>query len=622
MSLMKWICIGLLAAAAAPAFAETAPLPDSAKLLPAETLFMLSVNNLAQARAELEKTRLYELYKDPAMQPFIEQIKRRMNEEVQKQTDDLLRLMAQSEILPSGRVLLAMSLPEGEQAWESEPRFAALVQWGEKIAPVREAIEKGVEKQIADGAHKKIDRYRGAEIITVLTTPEKPDPGFEDEDEDGGEDDELVPAEPEQNHCCFIDDMTLFSNDLEMLQFMIAQHGGAQSRTLADDAEYQKARRAVGTNADAELYVNLKLILNKLFIAGSPEENEEARKNIAALGLDGLSCLSAAAKAAPKAGTTLAVKTLLATESPRRGILKMLEVSAKPFRPPLFVDPQAAEIMFVNLDIPAAADELFRILAAMNPMFAATMNNPITPPQADGSAGIVLKTDLLDNLGDQIVVYTTFQSDPAKEEGFTSEPVAAIAVRDAERLNRAVAALHSQFIAAQQPDLQREYLGHTLYVIPLLGMFMQEMDAGDSQEGTIAAAITQTHLLLGGLHAVEKALQRQTQAQAQSLADTAWYRQGMAATPPEAGVVAVENINLQFKYLWDTLQSGKLSGLVEFDIDVEGDETVKPFLELFSLLPEYEKVQKYFGIHLGWVRVQPEGFLMEMMDIPAPTASN
>jgi hypothetical protein len=620
MSLMKWICIGLFAATAAFACAETAPLPDSAKLLGPETLFMLSVNNLTQARAELEKTRLYDLYKDPAMQPFIEQIKRRMNEEVQKQTDDLLRLMAQSEVLPSGRVLLAMSLPEGEQAWEFEPRFAALVQWGEKIAPVREAIEKGIEKQIADGAHKKVERYRGAEIITVLTPAEAPDPDFEDEDEVGDEDGEVVPDEPEQSHCCFIDDMTLFSNDLKTLQFMIAQHGGAQSRTLADDAEYQKARRAVGPAYDAELYVNIKLLLDKLFAEGDPEEIAEVRKTFATLGLDGLSCVAAAADLAPKAGTTLSVKTLLATGSPRRGILKMLELSPKPFRPPLFVDPLTTDVSFINLNIPAAADELFRILAAMNPMFAATMSNPITPPQADGAAGVILKDDLLDNLGDQIVYYQSFQNDPAKAGGFATEQVFAIAVRDAERLNRAVAALHSQFIAAQKPDLQREYLGQTLYVIPMLDLFMPEMETDGTQGNPMAVTITQTHLLVGARNALEKAIQRQTQPQTQPLADTAWFRRGMTALPADAGAGSVENVNLRLTHLWTAVKSGKLFGLIE--IGFADDETLKPFLEVLSLLPEYEKVQRHFGINTGWVRMRPDGFLMEMIDIPAPESSN
>ena len=58
-----------------PALVHSAPLPDSAKLLPPDTLLMLTLNDFQQIRTQFEKTRLYELYKDPTMQPFIEKMK-------------------------------------------------------------------------------------------------------------------------------------------------------------------------------------------------------------------------------------------------------------------------------------------------------------------------------------------------------------------------------------------------------------------------------------------------------------------------------------------------------------------------------------------------------------------
>ena len=124
----------------------------------------------------------------------------------------------------------------------------------------------------------------------------------------------------------------------------------------------------------------------------------------------------------------------------------------------------------------------------------------------------------------------------------------------------------------------------------------------------------------GARNALEKAIQRQTQPQTQPLADTAWFRRGMTALPADAGAGSVENVNLRLTHLWTAVKSGKLFGLIE--IGFADDETLKPFLEVLSLLPEYEKVQRHFGINTGWVRMRPDGFLMEMIDIPAPESSN
>jgi len=602
----------LIILALLPALAHSAPLPDSAKLLPPDTLLMLTLNDFQQIRTQFEKTRLYELYKDPTMQPFIEKMKSLLDESVQDEEDELIRLIVQSKMLPTGRLFLAMTLPAETEAMDFEPGFILLAQWGDKITQVRTAMDKGLQKKIDNGSHKKVERYRGFDIITLLT-PQNTDAELEDE-----ESSEIIKLEPSEDHYCFFDDSVVYSSDLATLQFTLAQLKNAQSKTLSDETEYQKARRAVGPTYDVEVYLNIKLLLDKMLIDSDPEETAQTKKYLEAMGLDGLSCVSAACAIAPKSGTTAWSKALLVTNGTRRGILKMLELSPKPFRAPLFVNPQASSIMSANLNIPAAANELFKMLATLNPMFAAAMNSPLTPPQDDGSAGVILKDDLLDNLGDQVIYGATLETDSTKEEGFTQEQLFAIAVRDAERLNRAIAGVHTHFLAAQKPELRREYLGQTLYTIPLAGL-MPGAAIPDNAENTMAIAVTQTHLLLGGQTAVEKAIQRQTQPQAKPLTEAEWFRRAMTAIPSDAGLVSVDNMQLLGKHSWTYLKKGVLNSLVDFSVE---NDTIDGLLPAFGLLPEFEKVQQYFGIHVGWIITRPDGFFLEMTDIPAPAAEN
>ena len=598
---------GFLMSVVSMVCAQTAVLPDSTRLLGPDTLMMLTVNHVEQAMEQLEKTRLYALYKDPVMQPFVDKIKTQLESLVQEQNDELLRVMVQDGLLPTGRLLLAIRVPKEQPIWESEPSLLGLVQWGRHSQQVREIIERGFQKQVDEGAHRKLERYRGYDIITM----QKPAPVLEADSESPVMD----PPEPRPNYYCFFDDSLLVSNDLAAIQFTLGQLGGAQSRTLADDADYQRSRRAVGSRYDAELYLNVRLLLEKVFMSGDEEAAGAMRKELASLGLDGLSGLSAAMAIAPSVGTDCSIKVLLAAGSPRRGILKMLELAGKPFRSPVFVDPRAGQMAYINLDIPSATAELFRILTAINPMFAAVMNNPITPPQADGSPGVILKDDLLDNLGDQVIYFNTIEADPTNEDGFREEQLFAVAVRDAERLNRSVAGLHSQFLAAGRPELQQDYLGYTLYAIPLESLLMPGMEMQQTRDNALALTVTQTHLLWGGQIAVEKAIQRLTRPQAESLSEKAWYRRAMSQIPPDAGMATIEHMQMAGQQAWATLKNGKLSGLIELDIQ---NDWVASLLPAFEALPDFEQVRSYFGLSLGWIRTRPDGFLMEMMDIPAP----
>ena len=152
--------------------AQTAPLPDSARLLPPDTLVMLTVDNVQHARAQLEKTRLYALYKDPAMQPFVERIKKELDRMVQEQPSELLRWMVTEDMLPQGRLLLAVNMPEGRRMWEGEPSLFALIQWGQHADQTQAAIEKEFRRQVDDGAFRQVERYRGHEIITLRKAPD------------------------------------------------------------------------------------------------------------------------------------------------------------------------------------------------------------------------------------------------------------------------------------------------------------------------------------------------------------------------------------------------------------------------------------------------------------------
>ena len=70
--------------------ARAADLPRTARLLPPETLVIVDIGNFTELTEQFKKTNYYKLYNDPAMAPFIDDLKAKLAEEVKESDNELL----------------------------------------------------------------------------------------------------------------------------------------------------------------------------------------------------------------------------------------------------------------------------------------------------------------------------------------------------------------------------------------------------------------------------------------------------------------------------------------------------------------------------------------------------
>ncbi len=87
---------------------RAADLPRPAQLLPPETVVFAEVSNFTQLVEQFEKTNYYKLYKDPAMAPFMDDLKATLADEVKKSEDELVKAFFGMDTLPSGRVAVVI----------------------------------------------------------------------------------------------------------------------------------------------------------------------------------------------------------------------------------------------------------------------------------------------------------------------------------------------------------------------------------------------------------------------------------------------------------------------------------------------------------------------------------
>jgi len=354
-------------------------LPDTAKLVPPETILLVDFDDFGRLRTQFEGTNFYKLYKDPAMAAFVDDFKTKWREKIRKPDNELLRVIADIDALPQGRVAAAFVLNEQINKDANEPPLLLITQWGQTIAKIKEAVDKMVEKAIEDGAHRQSEDYRGVSITTIIRKSSA------------------------ALSYCFIDDCLIGSMDLDVLRFVIAQIKGADSATLADDADYIATMKAaeLSSQTQIDLYVNIKQIV-KIII--SEDDTGKTKTTISNLGLDNVT--SFGCSIGPGSSTTDSKasfgKAFLKVRGEKKGICTMLNIESATLRVPQFIQPSAHSVSFVNLNIKKAYNELGNILNSISPQLAAMMYMPLLPPSPQGEPPLQLKADIVDHLGSQI----------------------------------------------------------------------------------------------------------------------------------------------------------------------------------------------------------------------------
>ena len=600
-------------------------LPDTAKLVPPETILLVDFDDFGRLRTQFEGTNFYKLYKDPAMAAFVDDFKTKWREKIRKPDNELLRVIADIDALPQGRVAAAFVLNEQINKDANEPPLLLITQWGQTIAKIKEAVDKMVEKAIEDGAHRQSEDYRGVSITTIIRKSSA------------------------ALSYCFIDDCLIGSMDLDVLRFVIAQIKGADSATLADDADYIATMKAaeLSSKTQIDLYVNIKQIV-KIII--SEDDTGKTKTTISNLGLDNVT--SFGCSIGPGSSTTDSKasfgKAFLKVRGEKKGICTMLNIESATLRVPQFIQPSAHSVSFVNLNIKKAYNELGNILNSISQQLAAMMYMPLLPPSPQGEPPLQLKADIVDHLGSQIIIAQSIDEPPSDiSEPKQKKSLIAVAIENRSALEKSLSLLHGTLLTANNPDARRELLGHTIYLIDPAAIFpaspkrpkrpMQIPGRGTPQGGNppetptmpkLAFTVTDTHLIFAGESAVEQVIRALNSTENLSVSSAQWFNRAKSTIPSVVGLASLQNDAALGEFFWSELRELKKETSKSKDTDSStkigvGVSSGSPFPQLvlsqagsdlfdFSLLPEFDEVRKYFGLFAFYGLSKPDGFFFEL----------
>lgn len=604
------------------------------QIFPAETAVFVKIPNFQTCRQQLEKTSFYKLYTDPAMAEFTEHLEAKLKEKIKSAEDEFSKIILETDVRPTGPVSAAFLTGEKFVLTGEQAGFLIISSWGPHLEEVKQTLADLVEKAVEQGAQRSADEYRSVQITTIkkerapMQVPQYSPPAEDSPEAQPQVEMKTVERAPVTIHYCFIEDALLAGIDVkpEAIRFAIAHLQGATGDDLAGLDHYKAAVNALDENRNIEVFVNIKQFIDSAVAA---DDTGKTKTQLANLGVDNVTSFAGSLTMVPKPGTTVRAVGSLKIAGEKKGLVKMLSPLSASIDPPSFIRPSAYSVGFMHLDIKAAYEELFKILNAVNPAMAAPLTVPLPAPE--GEPGLELKKDVIDHFGSQIVFAETIKK-PSPAEGETpTTGIWCLSITNRTALEKSLGSLHNTMISQGSEEYKREFLGHTIYTIPLgrmLGMQapppgsmnlrsprpVQQPQPTPPQMPKVAFTLTDTHIVIGTDESVELALRAAANKDAPSVSQADWYRAAKANLPARVGFAAmsndVESAELMYKQLKKLADAGSQPTTMQVNPFVIFSQGLREFVDL-SLLPEFDVLRKYFGLSTSYVVNRPDGFYFE-----------
>jgi len=306
---LSTLTIGL----ASPALAAR---PSAAKLLPEDTVVLLSIADVPELAERFMNTSMGRMSQDAQLKPLVKHLYGSLAELVTGFQDQIGLSLPELLAIPQGELALAAVAPEN-----GRPEVVIIVDVGDRLSGTRELIERATAALEQSGAKKSRQTVAG----TRLTIYESP-------------------ARPDRKAVYFEKDATVvIGSNVDVLKRMLAVWNGRRGSTLSGNRRFAAImNRCRGTKDQKP---QIRWFVDPVALMGSiGQNNSNVRLAVAllpALGLDGLAGIGGSV--CLDAGEFDSVSHMhLLLDSPRAGILEMIALDSGQTTPESWVPADVA----------------------------------------------------------------------------------------------------------------------------------------------------------------------------------------------------------------------------------------------------------------------------------------
>jgi hypothetical protein len=594
--------------------AFAASVPPAEKLLPDDTLAVVTAPDFAKLRDVLKQTPLRELWNDPAMKPFRDKFVAKWQDEIVKPLErDLNVRFADYADLPQGQLTLAVTQDGWDGKSDAEPAFVLLLDAKDKSGQLRTNLADFRKKWVDAGKTLRIEKIRDVEFaILTLTSndtpktlkkffPPAPPPAEAESGKKPERRSELAVGQWES--------MLIVGSSPKAVEKVVAPVTGGAAPALAEVAAFEADRAAQFRDAPFYGWVNVKLIVdvfNKLPSAKpSPAAGEappvEMKTLLAACGFSAVRTIAFSYRDTGD-GTMLQL-TCAAPAGERTGLFKILAPEASDAAPPPFVPADAVKFQRVRLDGPKVWAALEKMLDEISPSSARVLSDLVNDANKEGrkrDAAFDVKRDIIDNLGDDLMWWQKPPRGNTLEQLNNPPGALLLGSPNAEKLALFLRSFFAAVAPQPGPLPEREFLGRKIFsaTLPLFG----------PPESAKAVLPVVHYAANGGYVGFSKDVAlleewlRSGENPPKPLRDTAGLTDAIQkAGGAGGGWLAYESQTELTRAMFETFKkdagaatnasvTGPLTGSVNLPAEGKG---LLDWLD-FSLLPPWESVAKYF----------------------------
>lgn len=585
--------LSLVALVASAVTSVAAATPPAQKLLPPDTLALLSVPDYTQALANKKHDPVCLLWDDPALRPFRDHLTAKFQSEVldkiEKETG--IKLAEYADLL-QGQLSLAITRNGWSGTVDPLPGFVLVLDARDKADQLKAKLAE-VRKKITDaGKTLKTDKIRDTEFTTLA---------LDEGAKEGGD------AKAPKLSLSFgqVGSVLVAGTATRDLERVVGCLGSASMPNLAEEATFDADYQAFFRDASVFGWINFSPLAEVITKVASAEQSQNSMGPkpdaiLTAVGLKGLKTLAFGVRGSPEGNYVTA--NLNAPWQERKGLLKLLATEGKDAGIPDFVPVEAAGFWRWRLD-----GQKFwgSIEATVNEIAPGTIGFLITQLETtikEKDASFDFKRSFIMNLGDDLIGYQKPAKSSAPADLLAQPSLFLLGSPNAEQL---VGSLRSLVGMIPGPDgtLQfkdREFLGRHIYSLALPDM------TGSGKQSQIHMAGSGGYAAFAADSGILEEYLRSSETKPKPLAElpglkSAAEKVGGMGT----GLFGFQNDTEQLRPFWEALRTNKslffdlmtaqnpaLNGALG-DKREEFEKQLAEWAD-FALLPPFEKVAKYF----------------------------
>ncbi len=599
-----------------------AAIPPAENLLPTDTIAFVTVPDCAALRAASKVSPQLMFWNDPAMKPFHDKFMNKLTETFIAPLEKELGLKVDDFAdLPQGQFTFGVNLNGSNGHDDIPPGLLLLLDAKGKSGQLKTNLAALTKKLKDKGRTIRTEKIRGLafSVVTLSTNDLTGIFGPGKQVSEIGQ--EPKAQQPVDIYFMQYESLLIVGTAQKLVDSVVAHLTGGSVPAIADDATFAADKLSQFRNSPTYYgWFNGKLVMN--LIAHTPKDADDEAdpmvpkfSPVKILEVTGFGNLKSASFALHEGreGTT-ADFHLTAPAEGRNGFLKILALPAKDSAPPAFVPADVVKFTRVRLDGKQTWADIQKIVAGISPQGLAGINSVIDlansgAQQKDPSFD--LRNNLFGNLGDDIISYAKAPVGDSLTAIANPPTITLIGTPNADQMIQAIKVV-AGMVTPQNSALQpREFRGHKIHTVALR-----------PQRGPNGTIIPATPLLLSsgsGYLAITtdagilEEFLRSSDGKAKPLREIAGLNEAAGRVGGMgSGLFSYQNQREVMRSSFKLLKAATEPTLQRFPAEFRDWAD-------FTLLPEYDKVAKYFHLSVFANGTDANGLTLRVFTPRPPT---